>query len=108
MRYRIGRRLIFITIANRDGWLYQHVTPAVFRKLQLMAKQQGFELAYASHGTFTVRLATCKIGFNYTWDAQQGKLVIRCHQKPMLISMQSIHAYADQIICQSGGTRVRT
>ena len=90
-------------MAACQPWSYTNVTPEVFRALQALARKEGFALAEAPSGEFTIRRGGASVSFRYAWDRSAGALRLSCTKKPPLLACGMVKGFADQILRQCGG-----
>jgi trimethylamine:corrinoid methyltransferase-like protein len=90
-------------MAACSSWKYTGITPAVFRGLQAAGQKQGVTIPSQPRGKFTIEMAGMKIGFQYEWETQSGRLTLVCTSKPSVLSCTMIKGFADRIVTQGGG-----
>jgi hypothetical protein len=83
-------------------WTYKGVTPAVFKALQELGKQQGFVVPSTPTGSFSISVAGLRAGFQFSWDKRSGTLLLQCVSKP-IVGCAAVKRIADQIVAQCGG-----
>jgi hypothetical protein len=86
-----------------SAWKYRNVTTGVFQALQTLGRRRGFAIPGTPAGSFAIKVAGMQVGFQYSWDARSGTLLLMCVSKPMLLGCAAIKSFADKIVTEAGG-----